>query len=143
MTRPGPKTLLNKELFAKIKDSIIDGNDLRETAKVCEISESTLYTWHSDNYLNLADKIEGWRRDRKLMLAEKNLEAILSIGVNDKESLRVVADMSKFTAETLGKDKGYSKRSELTGKNGEELTPVLVQFIDSKQDDGESDTNTD
>ena len=106
----GRNTILDEELFRKIKQSILNGNDLRETAKVCEIQESTLYCWSSDNYLNLADKIEGWKRDRKLMLAEKNIEAILTLGISDKESLKTVADTSKFVAETLGK-KNYSKRS--------------------------------
>ena len=109
MAEVGRKTNLDKELVRKIKQSILDGNDLRNTAKICEIPESTLYTWHSDNYLNIADKIEGWKRDRKLMLAESNIESILTLGISDKDSLKTVADISKFVSETLGK-KNYSKQ---------------------------------
>ena len=125
----GRKTVLTDELFKEIKQSILDGNDLRKTASVCDVNEGTLYVWHSDNYLNIADKVEGWKRDRKLLLAEMNLEAIMCLGVTDKDSVKVVADVSKFVAETLGK-KSYSKRTELTGEDGKD---IMVKFYN--QDD--------
>jgi hypothetical protein len=124
MKEAGRNTLLDKELFGKIKQSILDGNDLRATAKVCGINESTLYCWSSDNYLKLADLIEGWRRDRKLMLAERNLEAIMCLGISDKETMRTVADVSKFVAETLGKQ-SYSKKTETDITSlGEKITGI-------------------
>lgn len=109
MATVGRKTDLTKELLRRIKECILDGHSLISTANICEIPESTLYTWHSDNYLRLADKVEGWKRDRKLMLAEANLEGILTLGISDKDSLKTVADISKFVSETLGK-KSYSKQ---------------------------------
>lgn len=128
---PGPEPMLeDKELLRKIKESILAGNDLKTTANICEIPESTLYTYHSDNYLNIADKIEGWKRDRKLNLADRNIDEILCLGVADKDSLKVVADMSKFVKETLDKE-NYSKRNELTGKGGENLTVKVVNYGDT------------
>ena len=120
----GAKTKLTDELFKEIKQSILAGNDLRETAKVCDINEGTLYVWHSDNYLNLADKILSWKHERMLKMAEGNLEGIMSIGINDKETIKVVADVSKFVSETLGK-KNYSKQvnTDLT-TNGEKITGI-------------------
>ena len=109
MAEAGRPTHLDKQLFSKIKENILQGFDLRNTAKNIDIPESTLYGWHSDNYLNLADKIEGWKRDRMLKLAEGNLEAILCLGISDKDSLKVVQDTAKFVSETLGK-KTYSKQ---------------------------------
>lgn len=105
----GRKTDLTEDLFRQIKESILNGNDLRETAKVCDIPESTLYTWHSDNYLNIADKVLSWKHERMLKLAETNLEGIMGLGISDKNSIKVVADVSKFVSETLGK-KNYSKQ---------------------------------
>jgi len=141
----GAKTKLTDELFKEIKQSILAGNDLRETAKVCQINEGTLYVWHSDNYLNISDKIEGWKRDRKLMLADRNIEAILDLGISDRDSLKVVADMSKFVKETLDK-KHYSKQvnSDLT-TNGKQLpTPILPLNViltdDSNNKDSEPET---
>jgi len=125
----GPDPMLeDDELLRKIKQSILDGNDLKTTANVCGIVESTFYTYTSSNYLNISDKIEGWRRDRKLMLADRNIESILCLGLSDKQALKVVADMSKFVKETLDKE-NYSKRSELTGKGGTQLIPENTQEI--------------
>ena len=133
----GRPTDLTKELFRKIKECILDGNNLRETAKLSEIPESTLYTWHSDNYLNIADKIEGWKRDRKLMLAERNLEDDMLLDPTEMEARKVRQKASMFVAETLGKDRGYSKRSELTGADGKDLpTPIMhVPRDDSNKED--------
>lgn len=128
MADAGRNTLLTEDLLRKIKQSILDGNDLRATAKICGINELTLYDWTCDNYLNLTDKIEGWKRDRKLKLADTNIDGILCLGIEDKDSLKVVADMSKFVKETLDKQ-NYSKRSELTGKGGEALIPENTEEI--------------
>lgn len=146
MAEVGRPTDLTDELVKKIKQYILEGKNLKETARACEIDEQKLYQWNSDNYLKLGDKIEGWKRDRKLMLAEQNLEAIMSLGISDKETIRVVADTSKFVAETLGKD-NYSKRSEMTGKDGKDLlpTPLLdnlnkdVPNNDSPKEDNKTD----
>lgn len=136
MGHPGRPTDLTKEKLAKIKQSILDGMNLKEMAQHCEIPETTVYTWSSDNYLGFRDKVEGWKRDRKLNLADKNIEDILELGITEKEHIRVVADMSKFVKETLDKEY-YSKRSEVTAKDGKDLpTPIMyVQRDDSNQED--------
>lgn len=116
--KPGKDPMLgDKELLKNIKQCILDGMNLKETAKACGINEDTFYVYHSDNVLGIADKIERWRLDRKLMLAEKNLEAILEIGTGSRETLKTVADITKFTLETLDKA-NYSKRQENTGEGG-------------------------
>lgn len=143
---PGRPTELTDELIKQIKQCVFDGKNLKEIADICKINEGTFYVWHSDNYLKLADKIEGWRRDRKLNLAEGVLEEMLTIPVQtlqwqgrgenseqvvvtDPALVRVKQDTAKFVAETLGKDT-YSKRSELTGKNGSDLMPKnMAEFL--------------
>jgi len=121
----GRKTDLTEDLFRQIKESILNGNDLRETAKVCDIPESTLYTWHSDNYLNIADKVLSWKHERMLKLAETNLEGIMGLGISDKNSIKVVADVSKFVSETLGK-KNYSKQVNTDLTSGGK--PIMVNI---------------
>jgi len=132
----GRPTDLTEELIDKIKQSILDGNDLKTTASIIGKSEDVMYQWNSKNYSGIADKIENWKRDRKLILAERNIEEILEmettnyaknklgdlVEVNDTQILKVKADMSKFVSETLGKDK-YSKRNELSGVDGKDLIP--------------------
>lgn len=63
--------------------------------------------------------LEKCRRLNLLNKAERNLDKILDLPLEDKAN--VVLDASKFIAKTLGKDEGYSDRSELTGKDGESL----------------------
>jgi len=113
---------MDKEALTKIKEAVLDGKNLKEIANIIGISEQTIYSWHSTNYKSIADKIEGWKRDRKLMLAEKNIESILQLDVTDKDFVKTVSDMSKFVTETLGKE-NYSKRTELTGADGANLIP--------------------
>jgi len=148
----GAKTKLTDELFKEIKRSILDGNDLKETAKICEINEGTFYVWHSNNYLNLADKIDGWKRDRKLMLADVTSDIIQTLpvfddnGKLDKELLKIKQKEAEFIRETLGKQH-YSKRSELTGKDGEAIIVnqedksktdnIINEYLNAKQDTGD------
>lgn len=140
MGEAGRPTDLTEEVFEKIRESILAGNDLRETAKICKINEGTFYQWHSRNYSNLSDKIEGWRRDRKLLLAERNIVEFLEMDTKnlmlkgkelveqtDTGLVKVKADISKFVAETLGRD-NYSKRNELTGKDGKDLNINLIKY---------------
>ena len=137
----GRNTTLTDEMFTKIKECVLEGLDIGSIAKECEIPPSTLYTWHSDNYLKLYDKIDGWKRDRKLILAVNNIEDILKMGVNDKETIKVVSDMSKFVAETLGKD-NYSKRNELTGKDGDPIAVSGFNYIKPNENDNTNNQAT-
>ncbi len=59
------------------------------------------------------------RRKRLLVKAENNLETLL-----DSEDERVKADMTKFVAKTIGKDEGYSEKTEINHKG--EITYVEV-----------------
>jgi len=126
MSKPGPKTELTKELFKKIKESILEGNDLTKTANVCEIDRQKLYNWHCDNYLNIRDRIAVWRLEGKLKRAEGRSDEILSLSVTDAEGkvdssvASIVQKESQFIRKTLGKD-NYSERTELTGKDGEAI----------------------
>ena len=71
--------------------------------------------------------LQGWFKERlsklkrreMLSKAERNLDKIMDLPLEDKAN--IVLDASKFIAKTLGKDEGYSDRSELTGRDGESL----------------------
>lgn len=72
--------------------------------------------------------LQGWFKERlsklkrreMLSKAERNLDKILDLPLEDKAN--IVLDASKYITKTLGKDKGYSERAELTGKDGKDLT---------------------
>lgn len=57
--------------------------------------------------------------------------------VIDKDVLRVVADMSKLLVTTLGKDVGYSSKTEITGKVGGDIKINSVSYADPKQIESE------
>jgi len=145
--KPGPDPQLNDELFVKIKKLILDGKNIQEIAKATKIPVNTFYKWTSTNYINISDKIELWKTERKLKLANDNLEEILAMETTNKRVsndgdvdeftdtgiLRVKADLTKFTLETLDKER-YSKRSEVTGKDG-----GAIEHKISKQEEEEID----
>lgn len=75
------------------------------------------------------------RRLNLLSRAEKVLKKTLdmdTMGDNGKEQadlLRVQNDAAKFVAKTLGKDEGYSERTEVTGKDGENIVFMPVELL--------------
>lgn len=141
MARPGPETLLTKELFRKIKECVFKRMTLRDIAKTCEISEATFYTWHSDNYLRLADKIDKWKTERRLVIAEGNLDDVLEmeciskvlnkereeVVIEDTQKLKIKTDTSKFVAETIGKSR-YSKKQEIEASG--DLNINIISYKD-------------
>lgn len=75
--------------------------------------------------------LEKVRRLNMLSKAEKVLDKTLTYepvneeGKIDTQLLRVQTDVAKHITSTLGKDDGYSTRTEQTGKDG---VPLTVQF---------------
>lgn len=86
--------------------------------------------------------IEKCRRLNLLNKAERNLNNILDLPLEEKAN--IVLDASKFIAKTLGKEEGYSERTELTGKDGEQLQaqPILVKFIDKNEQPTNNNSDT-
>lgn len=79
--------------------------------------------------------LTGWFKERKAKLkrkdmlskSEKVLDETLDMNTLDKEGLvdpqllKIKVDVAKTIATTLGKEEGYSTRTEMTGKDGEKL----------------------
>lgn len=139
-SKPGPNHQLDdKELLGRIKKAVFEGKNLKEIAEASGMSEATLYTYHADNVRNIADKIEGWRRDRKLMLADERLEEVLQLDARDKDFTRAVLDASKFVKETLD-SKNYSRLTKIGDPEGKALT---ISAIIDKLDDGSGEETAD
>ena len=72
------------------------------------------------------------KRKEMLSKAERNLDKTLDLitlnkeGLEDPQLLKIKVDVSKTIVSTLGKDEGYSTRSELTGKDGNDLIPETL-----------------
>lgn len=92
--------------------------------------------------------LNGWFKERKAKLkrkdifskAERNLDRILDLpfekqdGEVDAGVVRIIADVSKTVVTTLGKDEGYSTRSEVTGAGGKDLMTGLSDEQKAKLD---------
>ncbi len=84
--------------------------------------------------------LEALGKEQRLAKAEKVFDECLTmetktmvkkgeieVEINDPQLLKIKQDTAKFLAETIGKDKGYTKRGELTGKDGQELKFVVTR----------------
>ena len=88
------------------------------------------YTKGTANMITTEDWFKGkLRRLNLLDKAERNLDKIMDLPLEDKAN--IVLDASKFIAKTLGKDEGYSDRSELTGKDGKDITLLSEEQINT------------
>ncbi len=88
-------------------------------------TRSAIKAGYSQDYAdNLTSLMPDWlsenigRRKRMLVKAENRLEASI-----DSQDERVALDASKFVAKTIGKDEGYTERTEITGNKGKDLIP--------------------
>ena len=83
------------------------------------------------------ERLGKLRRSGMIEKAEKNLDKYLDLpeedseGKLDKEIIKIKVDVSKTVAKTLGKDLGYSDRSEITGADGKELNLLSLKQIET------------
>lgn len=91
--------------------------------------------------------LTGWFKERKAKLRRKDmlskservLDETLDMDTTNKDGAidpqlhKIKVDVAKTIVGSLGKNDGYSTRQEVTGADGESLTPLLVKFIDGKQ----------
>ncbi len=74
------------------------------------------------------------KRLNMLAKAEKLLDKTLTLKYKDangkiqSDVLRIQTDVAKHITKTLGKDEGYSERSEVTGKDGAEIKVSSITF---------------
>lgn len=118
--------------------SAIDAGYAEDTAR-----NITMNDWFKERLRKL-------KRKEMFSKAERNLDYVLDMVVEDEgkinpQLLKIKTDVSTTIAKTLGKEEGYSERTELTGKDGEQLQPqtILVKFIDKNEQptNNNSDTN--
>lgn len=107
--------------------------------------QSAVKAGYSEEYsLNITALMPDWlsesigRRKRMLAKAEERLEHHL-----ESEDEKISLDASKFVAKTLGKNEGYSERTELTGRDGKDLpTPILGGISQDVSTDNSPQQNT-
>lgn len=108
--------------------------------------QSALKAGYSQEYAeNITNQMPDWLaenlgKEKMLKKAESNLEKILESPIIDKDNRidKVVADVSKFTASRLGKDK-WSERNEHSGPDGKAI-PILA-YVSSNNSNKENNGN--
>lgn len=81
-------------------------------------------TWLSESI----GKKELLIKAEKVLNKTLDMEAVTEEGKVDNQLLAIQNKTAQFVAETVGKNDGYSKRTELTGKGGEALS---IQFAEA------------
>lgn len=120
--KQGRPTDLTTELTGKIRRLVLDGLRYNKIQEVLGIAPHTWDMWVYKDYQDFRKNLNSWKKERFVKKAEKNIDELL-----DCFDFKVKADITKFTLETLGKDDGYSKRNEFTGKDGEALQLTVKQ----------------
>jgi len=147
MAHPGPKSDLTEELTLQIRNLVIDGVQYNKIQEMLDIPSSTWDSWVYRNCEDFRVNLTNWKHERFIKKAEKVSDDILDIEHIDEtgkmlpDLLRVKQKESEFIRETLAKDFGYSKRSEVTGKNGGALSMTFDSvFNDStlRQTEGDN-----
>lgn len=109
------------ETFGNGIQSALKAGYPRSSAK-----QITVQTWFTDRILrlNLLGKAE------KVLDKTLTMETMDEKGKEQADLLRIQNDTAKFVAKTLGKDEGYSERSELTGKDGSPIVFMPPQLLE-------------
>lgn len=123
MSKVGRPTELDETMFTEIRGLVLNGKNMKETSETLDIPYSTMANWISTNYRNFSDIWLSYEQERKLKKAEARIEKLL-----DSSDEKIALHASTFVMETLGKGRGYSKRQELTGRNGKDFeTPSMSE----------------
>ena len=107
-------TTPNTETFGNATQSAIKAGYTDGTADTITLTE-----WFCGRLWRLNAVMKGETKIKELMeypLADQ--EGKMDVGL-----ARIQADLAKYVTSTLGKDEGYSSRTEQTGKDGEPLNP--------------------
>jgi hypothetical protein len=122
-----PSVLEDKEFLLRIRDLVLDYKSEVEMQEILQIPKGTWNTWKYTNFHNFSDIMLTYKHERIIRKAEANLEVLM-----ESEDERVVADITKFSLETLGKS-NYSKKTESDIRVKEMPKPIL-SGITQKED---------
>lgn len=112
MSEVGRPTELTEELTLKIRQGVLDNKSYIQIQQELDISPNTWDTWVYKDYNGFRADLNNWKKERMIKKAEKVVDKSM-----DSDTEKIALDAAQFTLETLGK-LDYSKRTELTGKDG-------------------------
>lgn len=103
-------------------------SDAKNSALRAKYSQEYSETITTKGLIWLSDSVG---QKRKLVeKAKKKLDIFL-----DSEDEKIAQDTTKFVLKTIGKDEGFSERTEMTGKNGQDLIPKPILDVQENDSD--------
>lgn len=124
------------ETFGNATQSALKAGYEENYARTITVTEWFVVKVRRLNLLGKAEKVLEEMIDMNtLTVVEVNGEQIIK---NDPALSKIKQDTAKFIAERVGKDEGYSTRSELTGANGDQvnLGVIMLPPKETKNDSG-------
>jgi len=137
-------TLLTEETTLQIRKLVLQGKQYVEIQDELDISENTWDSWVYRDTHGFRKLLNEAKHERLIKLSEKVSKEILEASTVDENGriatdvLRIKQKESEFIRETLGKD-NYSKRSELTGKDGDAVNLGVIMLPPKEKKDIDHD----
>jgi len=120
----GRPTSMTPETLDLLRQAFLFGATDEEACAFAKIGKSTLYDYQNANP-EFSEQKYQWKKE-PILKAKK-------VVVNSLDDVK----NAQWYLERKSKDE-FSPRSEMTGKDGEQLAPLLVKFINDEKD---RDTN--
>ena len=149
---PGPKTKLTESLRLDIRRELLEGLSYKKTQEKLNINPNNWDTWVWKDYQGFREFLTKIKHEIMVRGAEKFSKELMAMD-NEKDTIvRIKQKESEFLRETIGKDTGYTKRTENTGKDGADLFPVdqktkeeadnvLRRYIANKKEENDREIN--
>ena len=135
METRGCPTVLTDETTLKIREAVLKGIEYKRIQEDLQISAGTWDYWVWQDYQGFRANLLTWKKEKMIRKAEKVVDNSM-----DSENEKIALDAAQFTLETLGK-MDYSKRTELTGKDGKDLIPKPIMDLSDVQQDNSNTEN--
>lgn len=137
MAKRGVKTILNDALIMQLREQVLKGCEIRETARNIGINEQTLYDWRRNNYLNLTDKWNTWELQRNLKQAEDFSKHLMELPSYEDEKLNTkLLSIKQREAEFLRSTLLIARNKYDKRDSGEKQGNVQINILNytSKED---------
>lgn len=111
-------TELTDELTLKIRALVIRGEKYKDIQETLDINSNTWDTWVYKDYKDFRKNLNSWKAERLIKKSERLSEEILDLrhinqeGKPDTDVLRVKQKEAEYVRSTLGKNEGYSTKTE-------------------------------
>jgi len=111
---------MTEETVSKLKQAFLMGCDVTEACAYAEISRESYYSY-CEKKPDFLTKVEDWRQNPIL-----KAKATVYKNLDQTETAKWYLERKKKSE--------FAQRSEFTGAEGKELQPILVKFLNGKDD---------